>query len=371
LAGTSIIALGGASLASIAIAIVLILVASALGMQAGKNHMRSTEDAVSRARADLQAVYEKADVGIEGLEDLCTEVLPVWRRQIESSRVQTEDAISALASRFSGISMKIESAVSASKAAAGGIEGDGGIVSLLARSQNDLNGTISALKLTFSEKEAMVKEVVSLSHFIEELKKMATDVAAFAGQTNLLALNAAIEAARAGEAGRGFAVVADEVRKLSTLSGETGKRISEKVEIVTSAISSTVELSEKSAQRDAETVKVAEQTIERVLVQFKSAVEGLTASSEIMQKESEGVGIEVSDVLVSLQFQDRVTQILGHVQSDLLRLEEQISSSREGKNRIDASLWMQQLAKTYTTSEQRALHSGSAGATDETEITFF
>ena len=124
-------------------------------------------------------------------------------------------------------------------------------MALFRASQDDLNAIIASLRSALEEKEALLKSVFELSAFTDELQKMAEDVGNIAGQTNLLALNAAIEAARAGEAGRGFAVVADEVRKLSNMSGETGKKISEKVGAVNQAIAATLVTASTRSSRPA------------------------------------------------------------------------------------------------------------------------
>ncbi|WP_409457080.1 methyl-accepting chemotaxis protein [Pseudomonas oryzihabitans] len=248
----------------------------------------------------------------------------------------------------------------------------------MAASQNQLDGILQSLREALSSKGALLNEVNGLASLTEQLKSMAKDVGDVARQTNLLALNAAIEAARAGEAGRGFAVVADEVRKLSTLSGDTGQKIGETVETVNGAIARTLELSQLHAERDTGTLNQSGETIEQVIGAFGGTTREVVERSDALAENASAVGGAIAEVLVALQFQDRVSQMLGHVRDDQARLEclvaerRALAASGQALPPLDTKAWLAELARTYTMAEQVAVHHGKrAAAPAESDITFF
>ena len=321
--------------------------------------------------------------GMDGLNQLCQGVLPVWSGQVEIARSQTESAINDLAQRFGNLSQRLERAVSASQNSSGAADsGSGqGVVALLKSSETDLHSIITSLRSALKEKETLLHEVHALSRFTEELKEMAQNVGSIAHQTNLLAINAAIEAARAGEVGRGFAVVASEVRKLSQLSADTGKKITATVETVNSAIASTLRVSRQYAEQDTQMAANSERVIENVLAQFGVTATGLNDSAETMRQESHLIQGEISDVLVALQFQDRISQVLSHVRSDLDKLNSTLDASEQQISAgvmpepLDTAAWLDALTSTYTMAEQHSVHGGDHPAlqaqSSATEITFF
>lgn len=316
---------------------------------------------------------------IDGLKQLCVEVLPIWSSQIEMARDQTEQGINDLATRFANLSQRLEAAVCASHVSADGDGATKSIVTLLIASQTELNSIVASLRLSLKEKDELLHEVQGLSRFTEALQQMAKDVGAIAQQTNLLAINAAIEAARAGAVGRGFAVVATEVRMLSQQSGETGKRIADTVETVNKAIANTLKISNQYAEQDAQMVSHSEGVIERVLGQFRGTATDLNESAQVLRQESQLIQHEISEVLVALQFQDRVSQMLSHVRNDQnklsIALDESARTLAAGAmpQPVDSAAWLEALASTYTTQEQYAAHGGGSGQAQpsSTEITFF
>ncbi|KTB82031.1 methyl-accepting chemotaxis protein [Pseudomonas syringae] len=311
------------------------------------------------------------------LNEVFLGAMPIWAKQVESSRQQTETAIVELTDRFTGISQRLQETVQASQHAAGELDGQNadGALKVLSQSDSELSQVIDSLKATQASRDQTLSQVRSLTAYTGELRTMAADVAAIAAQTNLLALNAAIEAARAGEAGRGFAVVADAVRSLSSKSSETGQQMSAKVDIINNAITQLVQAASSGADQDSHSVSASEQSIQNVLERFQSITGRLAESADLLKQESYGIRDEMTDVLVSLQFQDRVSQILVHVRDNIDALHAhvlQASQSPDQAVAIDARQWLARMESTYATDEQRRTHHGeSAAQQNSQEITFF
>jgi len=371
----AVLFIGGLTSSAMAAAMLVMILGAALGFLAQSQASDALREMESMAGNTLESQHREHQAShLGGLDQLCAGVLPIWAGQVEMARGHTEESVTALANRFAGINQRIIETMAASQ----GESGDG-LINLLHQNEAELNSIVSTLRSALATKDSMLSEIATLSKFTEQLKGMAQNVGDIAKQTNLLALNAAIEAARAGEVGRGFAVVADEVRKLSDLSGGTGKKISETVETVNHAIAATLKISQQYAEQDEAMVAQSEGIIQHVVGRTQEAALGLATSSDVLRSETQSIGHEIAEVLVALQFQDRVSQILSHVSQDIDKLHERIGrhekarAAGEGPVAVDAGAWLEELSHTYTVPEQHVVHKGGAptAASTPAEITFF
>ena len=302
-------------------------------------------------------------------ETVVSEALPIWAKQIESARLQTEDAIVALTSRFEGIVNRLDRALGA----VGSDSGTKAIAEDATEGERHLAEVIQALKLIQQSRDALAQDIRALVSHADELRKMSSDVESIAFQTNMLALNAAIEAAHAGTVGKGFAVVAQEVRALSEAARSTGKRISGTVGLISAALVKIGTENEKVSSRDQQAVADSQQHIRTVLERFNQRTSSLAEAARQSQRASETIKGEVCESLVQLQFQDRVGQILQHVVDSMRQAESLPETADAGDSAQEhVQRHMDKMARTYTTEEQRRLHRGlESQVIAPQEVTFF
>ncbi len=359
--------------------LVLVALGGMAGLWSNRQFIAALAAAHQRGWDESQTKNDNSGT-VADLERICLEVLPILARQVETSRSQTEEAITSLVARFSAIVEQLQQVILTSQSSVGHLtdtlHGDqsGGF----ARSEQRLLGVVNNLGTTLASKGRMLNEVRQLTGQMEVLNTMAVDVKKVADHTNLLALNAAIEAARAGNHGGGFGVVADEVRRLSRQSGETGRNMGQQVGILQTAVATVVSSAEEAAAQENRMMTAAEETIRTVLSEFRTTTGRLADSAKELRQVGSHIGDEISDVLVALQFQDRTSQILAVVGKNLTALRDQVqahASAREqggSVSAINVQEWLAHMELGYSTKEQyRDHHNKISQPPDNTDITFF
>lgn len=163
--------------------------------------------------------------------------------------------------------------------------------------------TVKVIGELFEDVQYTTQEINDLAEQIQNITKVLDVIRGVAEQTNLLALNAAIEAARAGEAGRGFAVVADEVRGLAHRTQQSTSEIEGMVSAVQAGAEKAVSAMQQSSQRSQQSLKVAESAwtalneITNAVLQINERNVSIAAASE----EQAQVAREVDRNLTSIR----------------------------------------------------------------------
>lgn len=188
-------------------------------------------------------------------------------------------------------------------------------------------GAVNKLSEEIQESALSINALAEKS---DDIQKVLDVIQAVTEQTNLLALNAAIEAARAGDHGRGFSVVADEVRQLAKRSAESADQIREMIDGFVSESRSSVERMNRSRDRSAETVERIDHatgaltTIEKSVGQIHDQVAQIATAAEQQSQVAEEVNQNVVRIVDAAQRSDTGVTQTNEASQELARLGESL-----------------------------------------------
>ena len=197
---------------------------------------------------------------------------------------------------------------------------------------NQLNDTYSSIVTMSDQIHQSETNVQKVRADFDQVANILEVIKSIADQTNLLALNAAIEAARAGEQGRGFAVVADEVRQLAQRTQDSTKEIDAMIQTITSGANSSVDVMSKSVdlaeqvQGNAKNVNELNKDIEREIshvndlsTQIATAAEQQSAVVEEILKNIEVLNTGVSETSQATEHISKSSTELAQLAADLAK----------------------------------------------------
>ncbi|OGS75802.1 MAG: chemotaxis protein [Gallionellales bacterium GWA2_55_18] len=320
------------------LSIALILIGAALGGALGFSIIRGVDRSVSELRGvmvkisadgNLSArakVYGQDEIGeaatafnglIDGFANIIRQVLANaatvsgTAAQLSASSLQIAQGSQAQSEAAASTAATVEQITASINSVAGNTESVRKLseTSLQQTQQGnqsvtEMIGEIGHVQETVNQIAGSVKEFVDSTRAIAGMTQQVKEIA---DQTNLLALNAAIEAARAGEQGRGFAVVADEVRKLAEKSAQSANEIDR----VTNSLNQKSTHVEATVQAGLRSLQATQEHIERVSTVLIEAGESVSQSSH-----------GVSDIAASLNEQ-------GMASADIARNVEKIAQMSE------------------------------------------
>lgn len=310
---------------SISAAVIVSLAVLLLVKQGRKVERVEAEPTVDGSQDDNTVSYESTAILRKIHSILNIELIPI-REQLDRQQEVINDSVHNLNSSFFGMERAVGEQSTLAKHMVTDLlnnqESEFNLAKVLPETEQAIDQYIDLLVQVSEKSITAIHCIHDMSEKLQAVFGLLDQVQAMSDQTNLLALNAAIEAARAGELGRGFGVVAAEVRDLANRATSLNSQIHRDINLAQDTVKQTSAIVGEIATLDMTTSIESKTRIESLLKGVQEVNHQVTLEIGKMTDQGDAVRAEVSKSIQGLQFADIVSQQGQHVLNNLHILED-------------------------------------------------